>query len=381
MNITAVTNRLKSREVEFMNKKIIKILVFVIAATMMFSMAGCKEKTDSIATDSGKITDSAAATKDVDKNIKITQTAAKAVQLENYETSDFSITIPKGWKVTTGGANMTSYVFVNDPNDTRNTMFFILKMEPLLHSQAGKEVWQKMYNSGDQSAAQFAKAPVLEDPSTEGFFKTTLKDFTVTDRFSSKSEYGTFSLGDEILRADYTDDAGSAEGMFTASIVDFGQFPISDGTVIGYDLQTVDGGYYMAYNVMGITTVKNEFIDWCEVLFKCMSSLKYTDSFIDATNKASNEQLALTKKISQNFNESMDGIMSSWENRSKSQDIMSQKQSDATLGYERVYDTETNEIYKATNGFSDVYDGQRFQPVTDDNMYTEAVSGYIEKIK
>ena len=374
-----------------MSKGIIKVIaLIIIAAVMMLSITGCKGKTgietgsstadSSIISDPDKVADSAAATEDADKKIKITQTAAKSVQLEKYENSDFSITIPKGWKVTTGGANMTSYVFVNDPDDTRNTMFFILKMEPLLHSQSGKDVWQKMYNSGDQTAALFAKAPVLEDPSTEGFFKTMLKDFTVTDRFASKSEYGAFSLGDEILRADYTDDAGAAEGMFTASIVDFGQFPISDGTVIGYDLQTVDGGYYMAYNVMGITTVKNEFIDWCEVLFKCMSSLKYTDSFIDATNKASNEQLALTKRISQNFNESMDGIMSSWESRSKSLDIISQKQSDATLGYERVYDTETNEIYKAANGFTDVYDGKRFRPVTDDNMYAEAVSGYIEKI-
>lgn len=357
-----------------MNKGIIQALSFIMAATMLFSISGCKGKTDS------NTTNSAATTKDADEKVKITQTAAKTIQLENYETSDFSITIPKGWKVTTGGANMTSYVFVNDPNDTRNTMFFFLKMEPLLHSQTGKNVWQKMYNNGDKTVAQFANAPVLENPSTEGLFKTMLKNFVVTDRFTPKSEYGTFALGDEILRADYTDAAGPAEGMFTASVVDFGQFPISDGTVVGYNLQTVDGGYYMAYNVMGITTVKNEFLDWSEVLFKCMSSLKYTDSFINATNKASNEQLALTKKISQNFNESMDGIMSSWESRSKSQDIISQKQSDATLGYERVYDTETNEIYKATNGFTDIYDGQRYKPVTDDNMYSQAVSGYIEKV-
>lgn len=360
-----------------MNKKVIKSIAFVMVATMMFSMIGCKGKPG---TEKSNSTNSAVKTDNADKNIKITQTAAKAVQLENYETSDFSITIPKGWKVTTGGANIKSYVFVNDPNDTRNTMFFILKMEPLLHSQTGKDAWQKMYNNGDQSAAQFANAPVLENPSTEGLFKTMLDDFSVVDSFAAKSGYGAFSLGDKILRANFTDKAGPAEGMFTASVVDFGQFPISDGTVIGYNLQTVDGGYYMAYNVMGITTVKNEFIDWCEVLFKCMSSLKYTDSFINATNKASNEQLALTKKISQNFNESMDGIMSSWESRSKSQDIMSQKQSDATLGYERVYDTKTNEIYKATNGFTDVYDGKRYKPVTDDNMYLQATSGYIEKV-
>lgn len=36
-------------------------------------------------------------------------------------------------------------------------------------------------------------------------------------------------------------------------------------------------------------------------------------------------------------------------NRQNSYDIISQKQSDATLGYEHVYDTETNEIYKAYN--------------------------------
>ncbi len=347
--------------------KVLSTAVLVIA--MLLSFSACDNGK------SGNITASAD-----DEEVKITLTAAKTVEFEKYETSDFSITIPKGWQVTTGGTNMKSYVFVNDPNDTRNTMFFILKMEPLLHSQTGKDVWQKMYSNGDQTAAQFAQAPVLEEPSTEGLFKTILNNFVVTDRFAAKSEYGTFSLGDEILRADYTDDAGQAEGMFTASVVDFGQFPISDGTVINYQLQTVDGGYYMAYNVMGITTVKNEFINWSEVLFNCLSSLKYTDNFIDATNKASNEQLALSKKISQNFNESMNGIMSSWENRSKSQDIMSQKQSDATLGYERVYDTETNEIYKATNGFTDVYDGRRFKPVTDDNMYSQAISGYIEKV-
>lgn len=75
----------------------------------------------------------------------------------------------------------------------------------------------------------------------------------------------------------------------------------------------------------------------------------------------------------------MDGIISSWESRSKSQDIMSQKQSDATLGCERVYDTATGEVYKATNGFSDVYDGKRCKPVTDYSMYALHTSGYIEK--
>ena len=357
-----------------MNRRI-KAAALVTTAIMLFSMGGCGKGNS----ESGRNNDNSIATEAADEKIKITQTAAKSAQTEKYETADFSITIPKGWKVTTGGANINSYIFVNDPKEPRNTMFITLKMEPLLHSQAGKDVWQRMYNSGDQSAAGFANAPVLANPSTENFFKTVYTDFKVTDRFAAKNEYGAFSLGDEILRADFTDKTGAAEGMFTASIVDFGNFPISDGTVINYQLQTVDGGYYMAYNVMGVTAAKDTLLEWGELLFKCMSSLEYTESFINATNKASNDKLALTKQISQNFNESMNGIMSSWESRNKSQDIMSQKQSDATLGYERVYDTETNEVYKATNGFTDVYDGKRYKPVTDDNMYTEPISGYIEK--
>ena len=111
-----------------------------------------------------------------------------------------------------------------------------------------------------------------------------------------------------------------------------------------------------------------------------MKTLQYSDSFVSSTNQASNEKVALSQQISRNFNQTMDGIMSSWENRNKSQDIISQKQSDATLGYERVYDTETNEIYRATNGFTDVYDGSRYKSVTDDSMYSEPISGYIERV-
>ena len=145
-------------------------------------------------------------------------------------------------------------------------------------------------------------------------------------------------------------------------------------------LQQADGGYYMAYNVMAVTAAKDTFIEWESVLTDCMKTLQYSDSFVSSTNQASNEKVALSQQISRNFNQTMDGIMSSWENRNKSQDIISQKQSDATLGYERVYDTETNEIYRATNGFTDVYDGSRYKSVTDDSMYSEPISGYIERV-
>lgn len=312
--------------------------------------------------------------------VKITETAAKATETELYETADFSITIPKGWKVTTGGANINSYIYVTDPDEPRNGIFIILKMEPLLHCQAGKDAWQTLYNNGDKMVALFADAPVLENPSTEGFFKLFYDDFTVTERFEASTGFGAVSLGEEVLRATFTEPTGEAEGIVTASIVDFGSFQISDGTLVGYQLQTVDGGYYMAYNIMGVMAVKDTLIEWEDILTQCLASLQYTDSFINATNQASDDQLAVSRQISQNFNQAMDGLMDSWERRNRSFDIMSQKQSDAILGYERVYNTDTNEIYKATNGFYDEYDGSTYMEVTDDNMYAQPISGYIERI-
>ena len=55
---------------------------------------------------------------------------------------------------------------------------------------------------------------------------------------------------------------------------------------------------------------------------------------------------------------------------------MSQKQSDATLGYERIVDTETGNIYKINNDFTDWYDDSRYKSITDD-QYTDSVEAVI----
>lgn len=369
-----------------------EIITFALLAALL-TLSGCGEKT--------VVNPDGTETTQTEKGIKVTETAAKAAQTEAYSCADFDITIPKGWRVESGGANMLHSIRVYDPEEALNQMFVLLKADCLLHSQEGKKAWERNYQMGNEQAKLFAAAPVLKKASTEGFFRIFSKytkfaskmessyagytfpafdDFTVTERFDSTSSLRSQALGDKLLRADFTADGKAGEGMFAASVVDFGSFAISDGTVVNYQLKTADGGYYSAYNIMAVTAAKDTFIEWEPLLTQCMKTLEYSDSFVSATNQSSNEQMALARQISENFNAAMDGIMDSWESRSRSQDIMSQKQSDATLGYERVYDTETGEVYRATNGFTDVYDGKRYETLTDEQMYAEPISGYIERV-
>ena len=114
------------------------------------------------------------------------------------------------------------------------------------------------------------------------------------------------------------------------------------------------------------------------VLNHCVSTITFSDDFVSAFYSQENSIAQSSAEIARINNETSNIITEGWANRQSSYDIISQKQSDATLGYERVYDTETNEIYKAYNGFTDDYTGSKYQAVTDD-MYSSPISGYIEK--
>lgn len=103
--------------------------------------------------------------------VKITATDAKTEQTEEYNDAVFSMTIPKGWKVTYSGSDIYHSIRISDPDEPLNCMFVLLKADCLLHSQEGKDAWKAVYNEGNRDAVIFANAPVLEKPSTESFLR------------------------------------------------------------------------------------------------------------------------------------------------------------------------------------------------------------------
>ena len=104
-----------------------RITALALALVMTLLLAACGSKT--------VVNDDGTKTEQTEREVKVTQTAAKAVQTEKYETADFSMTIPKGWTVTTGGTNIYHSIRVSDPNEPLNQMFVLLKADVLLHRQ------------------------------------------------------------------------------------------------------------------------------------------------------------------------------------------------------------------------------------------------------
>ena len=314
-------------------------------------------------------------------NFVIRDSETKNIVLEDYSNDLFNMKIPKGWKVDTLGDYIHYTIKVYDPSNPLYQFFLNLKTEGYNKSQDAKNWQQKYYPD-----SLFAKASVLDNPTTEGFYKifndlgtlnnTSSFTFPVLNNFTVTSNLGANSLGGDILRATFTDNSGEAgEGIFMAYVYDVGSYYVSENIISG---KQIDIYYLNVYDAIFMTTPKDEFINWESTLNSIFSSLQFTDTFLNGYNSEQDSVMKNFQSIRNIGNQISDSIMSSWESRSASYDIMSQKQSDATLGYERVYDTETNEVYKAYNGFTDDYDGARYKAI-DDSMYTKGISGYIEK--
>ena len=263
---------------------------------------------------------------------------------------------------------------------------FGLKQEGFLKSEQARSTYASLYPD-----AMFSKLTPIDPQTTEEFYKawtsnarlsneTELKTayFPYLNEFTVVDNLGQTPLGGDVIRATFKNDAGELmQGLFTATVKSIGTYYINTD-IFNLMSAKVDVSPLNVYNIILMSTPDNDFNNWQKILDYCLSTITFSDKFISGFNKEEQTLVNTIKANQKIYDEISDMIMDSWEKRSNSYDIISQKQSDATLGYERVYDTETGEVYRAYNGFTDEYKGNRYQSITDD-MYKKSISGYIEK--
>ena len=319
--------------------------------------------------------------------VKIVKTEASKVKYETYNNGLISLQIPKGWKVEIPQVDYIHYSFkVYNPKNPNYMFIFSLKLEGFLKSELARSTYASYYPT-----AIFSQLTPIDPQNTVGFYNAwngnakyvnenqlNFNYFPYLNEFNVVENLGKTALGGDILRATYKNDNGELmQGLFTATVMDAGSYYISTDMWNLWSPQ-VDVAPLNVYNTILMVAPDTDFNEWAEVLDYCLSTLQFSDKFVNGFYGEESQLVATIQANQKIYDQISDMIMDSWEKRNNSYDIISQKQSDATLGYERVYDTETGDVYKAYNGFTDSYKGDRYQPITDD-MYTKTISGYIEK--
>lgn len=311
-------------------------------------------------------------------NIKIVKTEASQIKYETFNNGNLVMQIPKGWKLDIPNTvTYSGYTFkLYNPNNKDYTIMFSLGLSGFMKSEAARKKYASLYPS-----AVFGQLAAINPQTTEAFYKVwntnakvankaiNQEFFVYLNEFEMIENLGKTNLGGDVIRGKFVNDKNEPmEGLFTASIFDSGSY-----YMYGVDLAPLN-----SYHNIMMYAPESEFNNWQPIYDYCLSTIEFTEAFMQGFNREQSTKVSTVKANAKIYDEISDMIMDSWNKRSASYDIISQKRSDATLGYERVYDTNTGDVYKAYNGFTDEYSGNRYKTVTDD-MYTKTISGYIEK--
>ena len=316
-------------------------------------------------------------TKDKD-SVKIVKSETSTIEYEDYDNGLVKLKIPKGWKVyIPKTVTYSGYAFrVYNPDNPDIGYMFSLAMSNFPKSEEDRAYFYSLYPD-----AAFGQIAAVDPHNTEGFYKVFAHNaafgnkqlnedfFIVTTDWEVIENLGKTPLGGDILRGTYASTSGEKlQAVVTATVVESGI-----DILLGLNLEPLK-----SYHNIILHAPDDEFNNWVNILDYSVGTIEFTDAFMTGFVREESTEVATVKANAKIYDEMTDMIMDSWNKRSASYDIISQKRSDATLGYERVYDVETGDVYRAYNGFTDSYSGSKYQTVTDD-MYTAPISGYIEK--
>jgi hypothetical protein len=292
-----------------------------------------------------------------------TRASKPRLKLEKYDGGFFTLQKPVGWEVITAGEYGTFAFLLRDPKNPTRQVFYLGEISPLYMSQKQKDIDRNYMNTGGYKIA-WHDMPVISPlvPSRlflnfdkiaaseigRGFMPELphLGGFEVLTETPVKSP---FRIGKTTLTRGFFVQGGTpCEGQFLATIAPF--VPAMNGP---------GSGTAIAAHVVGIAAPVSEFRNLEADLAACVDSFRLSDSYVKTGIAQSREKFNGVLKAGQTMRETSEIITSGWESRNKSYDVISQKRSDATLGYERVYDPATGDVYQVPNGFYDKYDLNR----------------------
>ena len=298
---------------------------------------------------------------------------------------NFTMQVPKGWVVSSGGFDLLHWIHACDPKRPELGVFTLLKTECLLMNRASKQFyWDKR---GFGLYAMFADMIVAEkvedlyaqfpafcafaakwEKSYAGFAFPQIADFELVEKKPARTAMSRVALDDALLRGTFTDPLTKrrGEGLFT-------------GTLCRGIVLTGNVGCNIMYNISGVTAPEGELGDWAATLAKVLGSVRYSEAFEATAARDAQIRAAGNAKLAQTLQQTSDLVVRGWEERQKGFDARVGKRSDATLGYERVVEKDSGRVYRAYNGFLDASENQRRFEAAPDEAYSRPIDGTIDR--
>lgn len=287
------------------------------------------------------------------------------LEITHYDGGFFSLDLPVGWKITTF-SEYTGFGFhAFDPNEPAYKIFCYCQMGFFLKSQAAKEFYQRCNYT-------YQYFPVLTNTTTAGFFAAypsyirqlepnaalgsllnpeahifpDIYNAQAIESYPGFMQEMPYSFDNSIIRANFTSASGKqCEGLLSVQVV----------PTLNANAGSLDTGLIQGYGFMGIAAPDGKFGEVEAVLQKCLSTLSFTQAYLDEASRVVGRQTDQIIANAKSMQAAYDSYNAAWSARQTTYDILSQKRSDATLGYERLYDPSTGEIYQADSGFYDDY--------------------------
>ena len=304
--------------------------------------------------------------------------------VSEYRDGRFYINLPDSWQIFTQ-SDYTSFCFKAwDPANPNRTFFLFMKAEPFLKSQAEKKYYQGIAgNNKDSIYRLYAEAPVMESCTLQAFLNTMpqlrdycdlfydagwtvnssvlpqMTDVEIVEKKNSTLPAPSDCKENTIARIRYKDYLGQeCEGLVTA-------MPRDPGS---YFMGSIDTMTYTVNLFMGVTAPVGELQELEPVLTECLGSFGFEESYVKKAVDFSNQQTQELRAQLQQIEAAHDAMMQAWYAREQAHDIAFQKLSDSIMGYDRLYDSSTGEIYRADVGFYDSYNLNRSE-YSNSNLY------------
>ncbi len=282
--------------------------------------------------------------------------------LEDYSGGFFTIKKPVGWKVTTGGSCATFSFVIQNPDNPAQMIMYFGEVGPVYLSNNQKVIDKNYMDMGGYKIAWY-DMPVVSPLTPETFLKTmntitstplvqqfmtSLPQLQDVDVISSTTATSPVPGTTKLMRAVFMEKGIPANGLFFLTT-----------TVVLPETGMASSGIGYGMTFIGISSGRAEFTYLEKPLNDSLKSLDISQDYVSKCIGAQNAQTQNALKTSKTLSETSDVIMQGYENRNKSDDIISEKRSDVMLGRDRVYDPDTGNVYDVKNGWYDSYNTNR----------------------